>query len=355
MKEGTVYLVLNFPRPWPATEEFSILRSESNGTLIEFFALTSGGIKILISENGNILKEFKSQPLVFSNIGNSLINIVWGINKFELFINTKPVVNDDCKESFLVEVKENLTQGQLSIESDAALKACSEWVNWRAHRYSNLKEHAKSDRRIKTLSEQVQELDDATKSLEMLLHEVNNGRVFLFTSLLPILRSLLFWADNNSNKYNPLLFRIAGYYKIALPLYAFPITEEEKLIEKAAEHIVFNMPCLEKKYPNQVIMDFQNWLKSTLYVQRINDPLSDSIYIFERKLALKDLIFEAANTIGSAHYDDDIPIQLDNLSKNEAFGRDLILDFTCKITEVTIFFSNYIIQGINERSIDAED
>jgi hypothetical protein len=349
MNEGTVFIVVSFPHPWPLTTETKVLSQQQDKSLIEIDSLNNGAIKIRVSVDNITINEFVSQPLRFDNIGQTLLTFSWTKEKMEVFINSNPIKNSEHQDSHFVVVKQNLPEGQYSTDDPEANNKCLEWVKWRLHRYANLKEQGKTDRRIKSIEEQIDEFSDATQSLETLLTEYNNGKTYLFSSILPILRSLLFWPDNSSGNYNPLLFRIAGYYKIALPLYAFPVLDNEPdELMSASKHITFNEPLLKKRLPNQILMDFQEWLNSRIYIERIQDPFTNSTYPFERILRFKDLIFEASNTIGTAHFDDDIPIKIDNLMNTEVFGRNFLVDFVMKISHTTLFFSNYMLEKINE-------
>lgn len=355
MKKGTLYFVIRFPYPWPLEKETKIFSKNYDKSLIEIFAIINGSIRIIISDNKGIIKEFNSQPIYFSNTGYVLMSMLWDEDRFDLYINSKKIVDFYCNDSILIEVNENLPKGQLSIYDKDAKKHCQEWVKWRTHRYLNLKDNSKADRRIKKISEQVDELKNAVKSLDSLLTEFNNGKTFLLPNIFPILRALLFWTDNNSSTYNPLLFRLAGFYKIALPLYAFPTMDNEKLVfNNPTQHIKFNEPLLQKKLTNQVLMDFQEWLTSDIYIEKLEDLFPNSAYKIERKMTFKDLIFEAANTMGTAHYDDDLPIKIDNLINTEVFGKNFLVDFTTKISVTTIFFSNYIFQIIDKINKEAK-
>jgi hypothetical protein len=58
---------------------------------------------------------------------------------------------------------------------------------------------------------------------------------------------------------------------------------------------------------------------------------------------LKDILFESANTISAAHFDDDIPILIENLLQSVSWDESVFYKYIVTITEMTLVLGRYII------------
>jgi hypothetical protein len=82
-------------------------------------------------------------------------------------------------------------------------------------------------------------------------------------------------------------------------------------------------------------MDFQEWINMEVIVERLQQ--GQQVY------RLKDILFESANTISAAHFDDDIPILIENLLQSVSWDESVFYKYIVTITEMTLVLGRYII------------
>lgn len=337
MKEGSLFTFIEFPQIWPPQEVITMIQQEIDGYLFKLSVNEEGQLRLKIGE-----EEFLSQKVIFKKSHRGLLSIIWNSKnypKISLSINSLQVQNSGSIQPFVVDSKEHILEKKFSFETPEADLKCAKWREWRKERYGNFKKEAKKERVLKTKEHQFQELRDSINILNSALsHVKSNENIFLIT-VLPLLRSLLFWPDKPSKNYNPLLFRLAGYLNLSLPVFAFKDrisqAKENDLFKDAVGHFVNNHPSLQQKNPNEQIIDFQEWIEMEMILTRNKEEVK--IYRW------KDIIFESANTISASHFDDDIPIIIDNLKKAIAFDQNVFLNYILTITIITIDLGHYII------------
>lgn len=337
MKEGSLFSVIEFPQIWPPQKAITIIQQEMDGYLFTLSVVEEGRLLLRIGE-----EEFLSQKIIFKKSHRGLLSISWNKDKepkINVNVNSLHLQSSENSEPFLVDSKEHILEKKLSFQTAEADSKCKKWREWRNEKYGNLKKEAKKERVLKTQEHQFQELRDSLDILRNALsHVYVNENIFLIT-VLPLLRSLLFWPDKKSKNYNPLLFRLAGYLNLDLPVFAFKDrisqVKENSLFKDAVGHLVNNHPSLQQKNPNEEIIDFQEWIEMEMILIRNSEEV--------KTYRWKDIIFEAANTISASHFDDDIPVIIDKLKKAIAFDQDLFLNYILTITKITIDIGSYII------------
>lgn len=333
MKEGTVFMVFGFESEWPVNQPVLLADNCQENARIKLIGLPLGHFKVEIQRESYSPLYFISQRVCFINKPRFVLCISWNEYGINLRINGI-ILNSFIDNSIqTIECKQVVSEDKLSWEEVDATRKCREWIDWRIHRYSQPKLAAKLGRRISTFQEQVNQLVESCNELKEQLASVQKGQLRGIQIILPALRALLFWPDK-SGPYNPLLIRIAGVLQVPLPVYALPSEQNEEfkqLISKAVLQISNNKPSIIQKMPNQVLMDFQEWLHLETFV------------LNEKSYRMKDVIFEAANTMSIAHFDDDIPLQIDFLKNNTFFGFDGLAIFVISVTETTIALAEYLV------------
>jgi len=344
MKEGSIFAVIYFPENWPPPLKSIIFQEKVNDSQICIFVNNEGQLEINIdSEN------FTSQTILFTLAKRGILSIFWDLNKtpkLKAFLNSVELKSYDCKEIFYVKSQPEIKDYTLSFDHEEASTLCQEWISWRSGRYSSPKLYAKQYRRIKSIDQQIQDLNDSLASLNHYVCTFKNQERLFLMNTLPHLRSLLFWADRKSKNYNPLLFRVAGYLKLPLPIFAFKDriknTIDNPLFSDALLHRDNNYPSVTQQYSNQELLDFQEWLNMEIIVDR--SEAEQKIYRW------KDILFESANTISAAHFDDDIPIFIDKLQDSICFNTSLFYNYIMTITQTTLTLGKYVISKAKNTS-----
>jgi len=337
MKEGSIFTVIEFPASWPLSYRTIIFQDTVGDSIISIYGNQEGQIEIQI---GHIT--FRSQSIIFTLDKRCLLSILWNFtndSKIECFINSVKIENANQREVFYVKSNQAISDNRKSLDYEQASVLCEPWISWRLERYGSQKAQPKKDRTLKSIDQQVQDLNNSLISLEHWLSHFRGKECLFFINVLPYLRSLLFWADKNTKNYNPLLFRIAGSLNLALPIFAFKDriknTLDNELFSKALIHRVHNYPSITRENPKQEIMDFQEWLNTEIIVERLQQ--GQQIYRW------KDILFESANTISAAHFDDDIPIFIENLLQSISWDESIFYKYIMTITEMTLVLGRYII------------
>lgn len=341
MTEGSVFIVLIFPDIWPPNKNQLILKEKANESMIEMIGLTNGQLLFTIDS-----ETFESQKIKFTNAKRALISIHWNTNKsqkIQVFINSKELAEKNQKDVFIISSKPEIINDKKSFELPESKKVCAEWIAWRKSNYGEQKMQPKKDRSLKTIDVQFQELTNSLESLASHIEVFKNKENLLLMNVLPILRALLFWPDKKSKNYNPLLFRLAGYLDLPLPLFAFKDrikeTKDSKLYKDATIHRVNNFPSIIKKYPNEKLMDFQEWLNM--------DIIIDKSVGSKEMFRWKDILFESANTVSNTHFDDDIPLIIDSLKKSIIWDKSTFSEYIFTICQTTLELGNYILKEKN--------
>lgn len=308
-----MFIVVRFPRPWPVHEDVQFFSVPCEAQTLSIAATKDGRLRLLVQQGAEVVATFQSQPIRIIGGGYVLLNPSWRGNEITLRINGREIsASTNAGEVPLVISTNDHPVGVTpSFEDPERASACAEWMTWRKRRFGTPKVAPKHKRRLKTLSEQLAELSRATRSLADLAAIVQQGRPHLIGHLATELRALVYW---NGKNYSPLLLRLAGQLDIPLPLYALvdqsvpPTFGDSKLHVKTSE-----AANIIRTLPSQRLCDLQDWLEGIM----LTASYASDVYAMtpgqRGDLSRKDLISKVATTMGSAHYDEDLPIDLELL------------------------------------------
>jgi hypothetical protein len=189
------------------------------------------------------------------------------------------------------------------------------------------------------------ELRNAISSLDALVRAVRDGQAEFVDDIASRLRALIYWSPSNSS-YNPLLLRLAARRRLPLPVFAFSDKHPRapKVLEDAQLHISFNYPTPIRVYPKQRLMDLQSYLQTTVQLDRSGAlvPIGSSFAVWQQ--TANDIIRDAASTIGSANYDDTVPVGLDRLRQMRTTRTDSLAPFLIKISLAVGELARYVLR-----------
>lgn len=296
-----------------------------------------------VTENDQEVANFISQRIRIVGGGLAMLDVRWSDDQLDMRINgiTVKAFQEANDADLLVETKEHVMQDPPSLNHPEAAKLCKEWMGWRKNRYDNPKSSAKKNRRLKTIEEQVAELQNSIASLVDLVVLIQRGKYHLLGHLATELRALVYW---NGRNYSPLLLRVAGRFGLPLPIYMLKEKQTApRILEDAQQRIRTNEPSILKTIPNQEIVDVQVWLTAPIQNALIEREHEGTSSVQGETTTAKDLILDAATVLGSAHYDEDLPDHLELLYRFTVFGTSGLANFLLHSATVIIELGRFVL------------
>jgi hypothetical protein len=318
---GCSWTVFELPG-WPPPQKVRLFQHER----VSVYGWPDGHFSLeLRSEDGSEQLQHETQPVRFEGTVRFVLGVSWEAPKVEVRVNARPLQSrTETAESFIVADGVQPVPAQpVATEHPDAANACKTWIAWRE---SHLKppRAAREGRVLVSGDEQVAQLRGELEFLFSLVAGVRAGRLALLPKVAGSLRGLLYWEERKDGRlspsYNPLLLRIAARADFPLPVYAQP-DQRPPALGGPTSIVLTNLAMLRPVYPNQILMDVQEWLGLPFGLKRTTSPPAEEV------LTAKDVIGQAANTLGGAHFDEDVPKHLDELRRLLTLGVDAVTSF----------------------------
>jgi hypothetical protein len=303
--------------------------------------------------DGSLLHEAEFQRVHLVGKGACRLLISWTPSSVCLYVNAQPLgpyKPDD--PPMKIELREIVMgTGRMSMDHPNASNACQVWIQNRRKKFSA--SQLRTGRRLKTLTEQARDLLIAVNNLRTIASAIHsNGQKHLIGYLAAELRALVFWSkdDTRDGGYNPLLLRMASKADLPLPVFAWKDMFDglPTVLTKASFHMPQLSATIEHVSNDQLLMDLQEWLKEDITVLRseMGGPGQT-----ERRLSLKEIIAETANTLGVAHYDEDISETVSTMSDFVFAQVDLLARCLCPTAMLTADLGVWVLSKLHERAL----
>lgn len=223
---------------------------------------------------------------------------------------------------------------------------CQPWINSRRDYFTGLVSRGRN-RRPKTVEEQCDDLRGACASIDHLLGEIEQGKLFLAAYVAGTLRALVVWAYNERyrSSYNALLLRLANLVALPLPVWADPNPIPES---SNAEHSICvsgNFAHLMQAEPQEELMDLQQWLATPVVAQW--DPIAK----VERRVSVRDMIGEISNTLGGSHFDSDSSVFGDTLLSIRSGNTSYWLKFLGGCSDIVGAYSKWVLDELHRAGV----
>jgi hypothetical protein len=347
MEDFTTFLVIAFPRPWPVASRITLSRQSFDGRIVLLIAHPDGHLEVAAGREGygiEVRSHFQ-QIRISGPLHNWTVVVVrWDGRRLRLNLTggELKVLSEADGRAFAVREQPQLAATR-SVDDPNAKAACQKWVDARNARFT--KKQAPSSRgpsRPKLLEEQLDELVDAVEALANLVESAKAGKKSLFPPLAAQLRGLIYW-PNDRPTWNPLLYRLASINSLALPVYSVPFSPSEKEVIKDADYLIYNLvPAVVRCAPGDVVMDLQEYMVSTLLRVKTAEG--------ERRISIEEALGATANSLGAAHYDDVILLDIDLLKRWAFVETSLLHRVIIGLTETVIVLGRYVVHSYESNS-----
>jgi hypothetical protein len=345
-KKGTFAFQFLVDRKWPPRCQTSLIRC-SGETL--FGVRSRAVVDLEIHPDGHLSltiddpDEGSSQITEFERIhvaGEGWLRLVAVISShrstsvFIEGVSLGPYVLDEAPREFVPSPNGRIV---FPLRHPGADQACKPWIDNRRKKFGgtaiNKGPGKKPGRRPQSLHEQAQSLYNASERLKSLSAEIRHtGSDDKLGPLVGELRGLLYWVkdDKPDANYNPLLLRLASRVDVPLPV----LDQDTSRLQGA-----------------DVLIDFQEFLTQPAAVHNI--PAGESGGAAPSKLIMskKTLIAEAANTLGTSHYDEDVPEAFTPMRSVKAIGVDVLSTSLCGIASFAIEFAEMVLRELDQQKL----
>jgi hypothetical protein len=307
--------------------------------LIYLVAYPDGHIEIAAGpeDQGITVRRHFQQLAIGGIVGDkAILSVTCADDKIDLHINRQPLkmLSDSEGSVFVVDAQQRVPLAY-SIDEPLARSACEEWIKSRRSRFAKKTTQTKPGTRPKRLDEQLEELTQAVDALVELAEQARAGKKHMIPPLAAQLRSLIYW-PNDRPTWNPLLYRLASKRSLPLPVFSFPDDPNKPFVVRQASYHAENLsPSIARRAPAEVVMDLQEYMRST--VQTVRTPEG------EKWLSIEVTLGAAANTLGAAHYDEIIKLDVDLLRMQIALNANLLHRLIIGLAETVAALGRYVI------------
>jgi hypothetical protein len=325
-----------------------VIGAEPNGQKVNLTDLPDG--RLILEVSG---VSFTSQPVDIHSTRPefALVEIIQAANKLglslsgEWLLENKPEVSRHTLRSI-----QALVPDEVSLNEPNASSACQTWIQNRRLKFPS-PATPRSDRRLKTVQGQANDLHTSTVNLRDLSQQILSGKSHLLGHPGAELRASAYWPRGKNNQgdsqpttnYNPLLLRMASLADLPLPVYFVPEPATPPVIDSAESHFQpIHAPRINRAFTTDQIRDVQESLIST--VLRLGQSPG-------RTITALGAIKELAHTMGAAHYDEDASEFLDFMESIETSGSDELNIFMCHTAEALASLSEWVLSELKTRNL----
>lgn len=94
MQQGSIFIVLTFPKPWPPIQPTSLLSQGADSDRVCLTADPSGRLKFSVIHAGKVITDYTFQPIDIEGDGRSIVSIIWTPDGASLNLNSQELKLD---------------------------------------------------------------------------------------------------------------------------------------------------------------------------------------------------------------------------------------------------------------------
>lgn len=358
---GSLSIGTTAPHVWPPASSTVVLTECVNESTVTVTGHADGHLTLDIRrQDGSVLHNEELGCISFAGDGFFYFNVSWGLESdgraapTRLRLNNKPLGPFVAEQDPVVVATTNIDR-TLSYRHKDARRACRDWIANRKRKFANPTPPRGAARRLKSIDEQADDLRNSIAAIANAiksLHENNNR--WPVNVIAGELRALVGWhADSASEAtHKPLLLRMASKDELPLPVYATRLAEPTDPIYKEAIGSFRGVAVTVVKIrPEQELMDFQDWMKGSAPHFVLN-PTGDATAV-SHSMTAKDMLFETAHTLGSAHYGEDANIIIDAMRSLGSAHLDFHTKVMLGIAETVVVLASWVLRELERKRLIA--
>jgi len=320
----TIFLALQLPSPWPPWTPLVFYASKIKQTLVLLKVHVDGHLEVAVSDSPGAAPFAAEhfQRLGVTGPNRTVLCITFGDGNLAAYINGKELSLLAKSPQAVFEIPQLGTgDPQLSYLHPEAAQACQHAIAQREDRISSRPRfQPRVESREKSLTEQLIDLRDGVDALRQFNAAAMAGDLHLLPVLAAQLRALIYWPPREKDRptWNPLLIRLANIMRAPLPVFA-AIEKEDAVpdIVKAADSRFANLKAsCRRRSPTDKLVDLETYLAFTVLSVKTASGM--------RTATVSDVFAATANTMGSAHYGETVPLYLDDLQAHLFLERTLL-------------------------------
>lgn len=341
--EGSLFIVMSLPYPWPPATARLLCAGELSGEECHITALSDGRLVLQLIRSA---RSFTSQPIDanYNHVRPCLLMAKWSGSNLSLEISGHQLLEDQPGVATIKLPSIPEVPKEISINDVNAIAECQIWIQNRQLKFSGNRS-PRPNRRNKSTYEQANDLQASIYRLRDLQQGVLAGRSHLLGTLAGELRACVYWVKDSQpdRNYSPLLLRMANLAELPLPVYLVPKTPTPPVLDEAEiRHVPANAPRIHRQFLTDKVFDLQESLRtSVLWL----GPAP------QRKITALDLIVELAHTMGASHYDEDASEFLEIMRTMRSGEYDQVTIFICRTAEAIISLSEWVLSELKIRNL----
>jgi hypothetical protein len=346
--EGTMFMTIRFPFPWPVPDPVKILSNPCGDACVSLTALTDGRLSFrAIDEAQNEVGSFLSPPLSFSDRGFVILGVRWGPAGCQLSVNFNELQPDGPgvpTVSISVFGQENSAAPDAFTHPTAGA-LCKKWIDNRKAKFATPKPIGSTHRIRKSIEDETKDLKGSVVRLRDITQQVLNGKSYLLGTLAAEIRALVHWKKDAARELaSPLLLRMASKGDMPLPVFFIKHRPLPPMDSSPAIHFEPEVPRRFPIFPTDELQDLQDWLESPVLTIGPSPARTES--------ALR-IISELANTAGGAHYDEDSSEHVELLRTILAFHMDALMRFVCETALLVASQAEWVLSQLRAKKLIA--
>lgn len=347
--EFTIFLVLGLPGPWPPAAKVRLIDStHQGGRQLTVDGYPDGHLEAAVATPPNTPP---SSTMHFQRVGVTgpnlfVLTLTHGSGRLQAWINGTELLSLAASSGAVFAIPEREPEApQPSYLHPDALATCEAAISNRADRFDTRRSfQPRVPSRNKTLDQQVEELRHAVQALQDLHRAASGGARHLVPAVASQLRGLVYWPSRNKDTptWNPLLLRLANAAGAALPVFALleHSSDVPDIVKVADFHAKNFVPSCLRRYPGDALMDLEEYL--AVPVLRVRSAAG-----IDREASVVDILTATANSMGSAHYDETVPLYFDDFDTQVFLGQTLVHVLILGLAEVVAELGQHVLrQGV---------